>query len=342
MLPIRLGLVGLNFGRTICRELLTKKDCPVQLVSICDKNGDLAESVSQELDIPIVPSLDDLLDDDSIDAVGLYCGPNGRADLIRQIIHAGKDVMTTKPFEIDPNAALAVLHEAKELGRVVHMNSPNPRPFGEMAIIDQWINAGEIGQPTVAQGNVWNYYGPTLPDGSWYDDPIRCPVAPIFRLGIYQINSILPFFGEPKSVQVTYSRVITKRPTPDNASLTIGFQNGGIVNLISSLVVGGPEKYKNTFTIGGTKGVIFYATGPRPRNDEVVEANLMLSTDEKLERRVVNNHAGEYDWDFFAQRIRGEVSEDMTTPEQVVTALRVVKAMSLAEQTGDTISMDEV
>ena len=56
----------------------------------------------------------------------------------------------------------------------------------------EWIAEGAIGTPMVAQANVWNYYGPTpaTPE-SWYDDPLKCPVAPIFRLGIYPLNSFV-------------------------------------------------------------------------------------------------------------------------------------------------------
>lgn len=338
MNPIKLGLVGLNFGRSIVQNLLAGEQ-PVELVKICDLDIPKAQHLSEETGVPYANSLDDLLADPEIDAIGLYTGPNGRADLIRKIIRAGKDVMTTKPFEIDAQQAIDVLYEARELGRIVHMNSPNPQPFGEMVPIMEWINEGAIGTPMVAQANVWNYYGPTpaTPE-SWYDDPLKCPVAPIFRLGIYPLNSLLQIFGEADTVQVTKYRVLTERQTPDNAALTIGFKNGGIINLIGSLVVGGPDKYKNSMTIGGTKGVIYYLTGPRNREGYSCP-QLMLSTDERLESRTLKQAAGDYDWDFFAQRIRGEVVSDVTTPEDIARAVSVIQAMSQAELTGDTIQV---
>jgi hypothetical protein len=50
-----------------------------------------------------------LIADPNIPVIGLYTGPVGRAALIHRIIEAGKDVMTTKPFELDSEAALAVM-----------------------------------------------------------------------------------------------------------------------------------------------------------------------------------------------------------------------------------------
>jgi len=338
--PIRLGLLGLNFGRHICQLLHDgRENLPVRLTCVCDLDQEKAARIGAEFEVPATASLDALLDDPQIDAVGLFTGPNGRAELIRKIIRAGKDVMTTKPFERDADAAMAVLQEARALGRVVHLNSPNPRPRGEMAVISDWIAEGLLGQPTLAQSSVWVNYGASPADGSWYDDPLQCPAAPIFRLGIYPLNNLLTIFGTPVSVQVTHSRVLTQKPTADNASVNIGFADGAIVALSASFVVGGPDYYKNAMTIGGTNGVIYYQSGPRPR-DGMSEVNLQLSTDDRLEQRVITEPSGGYDWEFFAQRVRGEVAEDVTTPEQIVSAIRVMQAISLAERTGKTIAID--
>jgi len=135
-----------------------------------------------------------------------------------------------------------------------------------------------------------------------------------------------------------YSRVQTLRPTPDNSSMTIRFRDGAIVNLIASFVVGGPDHYKNTLTIGGTKGVIYYATGPKPREGEP-PTQVVLSTDAGVQMRTPQTHAGAYDWDFFVSRVLGEEKADVTTPQEIVAAIRIVNAMSEAEQTGQTVEL---
>lgn len=339
MHAIRLGLVGLNFGKTVGRELIAKPHLPVRLVTVCDLDAEKARAGAEEFGVPAVSSLDALLEAPDIDAIGLYTGPKGRADLIRRCIRAGKDVMTTKPFELDAEAAARVLHEAAALGRVVHLNSPNPRPYGEMAIIKEWIDRGAIGRPTVAQCNTWVYYGATPEDGSWYDDPLLCPAAPIFRIGIYAVNKFLSIFGEPAAVQVTHSRVETQRPTPDNAALTILFKNGAIANVLASFVTGcAPDRYRGGMTIGGTKGIIYCGIGPAPRDGKPAP-NLILSTNDRLESRVVTSFSGDYDWEFFAQRIRGEADHDITKPEEVAAAIRVVAAMSESERSGGTAAV---
>jgi len=336
---IRLGLVGLRFGLWASRRIIAHPELPVRLERICDLDLAHAETCSKELGVAVAPNLQAMLDDDQIDAICLFTEPTGRANLIRKVIRAGKDVMTTKPFETDPQAAWDILQEARSLGRIVHLNSPNARPFGEMAVIRDWVDSGSIGTPVVAQANAWANYGATKPDGTWYDDPRRCPAAPVFRIGIYMLNNLLQVFGEPVEVQVTTQRFQTKRPTPDNASLTISFADGGIVNIVASFAVGGPDNYKNSMTIGGTKGVIYFATGPKARDGGVTE--ILLSTDDRLERRELTGVSGEYDWDFFAQRVRGEIKQDVTTPLDIVRAIHVVRAMSAAELSGESVRVEK-
>jgi predicted dehydrogenase len=136
--------------------------------------------------------------------------------LIRKAIRAGKHVMTTKPFELDPQAAANVLAEAKSLGMVVHLNSPPATRPGDIQQIFNWQREHDLGRPVSAQCQTWVSYR-EKPDGSWYDDPKRCPVAPIFRLGIYAINDLMFLFKNPRQVSVMHSRLFTQRPTPDHA-----------------------------------------------------------------------------------------------------------------------------
>src|SRR5690606_35100525 len=123
--PLPIGIVGLNFGRHILDQL-ARDDVKLhlRLAAVCDMDALKAADYATRFGVKAYTSIDDLIADPAIPAIGLFTGPVGRAALIRKIIHAGKDVITTKPFETDPDAALDVLREARSIGRVVHLNSP--------------------------------------------------------------------------------------------------------------------------------------------------------------------------------------------------------------------------
>ena len=100
----------------------------IELVGLCDRDVSISSRIAKRHAVRQYASLDEVLGDPEVEAVGLFTPPNARAELIRKIIRAGKHVMTTKPFELDAAAALAVLEEARALKKIVHINSPEPLP----------------------------------------------------------------------------------------------------------------------------------------------------------------------------------------------------------------------
>jgi len=329
--PLRMGVVGLNFGRYIINDSVPNQAKGlVEIVKVCDL---VEERLAEFSQYPGTQRFEDLLEDPQIDVIGLFTGPVGRARLVEQCLDAGKDVMTTKPFELDPEEALRVLRKAKALGRVVHMNSPNARPQADLQKLLELRDDGTLGRLTLAISTVWVYYGPTEPAGNWYDDQRLCPAAPIFRLGIYPLNNLSQLMGPAQSVTVQTTRVETKRPTADNAAMTIVYESGAIATMAASFVVGGKDFYRNSITLCGTKGVAYLDVGPRPRVPDP-KPQLIISTEDRLETLELDSRSGEYDWEFFYDRVTGKVAEDVTRPEDIVESIRIVDAMRRAEVSG--------
>ena len=329
--PLRMGMVGLHFGRYIIRDSVPNDGKGlINITRVCDL---LPEALAEFSEYPGTTRLDDLLEDPDIDVIGLFTGPVNRAKLIERCLEAGKDVMTTKPFELDAEAALRVLYKAREMGRVVHMNSPNARPQSDLQKLLDLLAEGALGNPTLAISTVWVYYGPTELSGTWYDDQSLCPVAPIFRLGIYPLNNLSQIFGPAKSVSARGTRVETSRPTADNGAMIIEYESGALATMAASFVVGGKDYYRNSITLCGTKGVAYLNVGPRPRVDRPAP-QLTLSTEDRLDDFELSTSSGDYDWEFFYQRVTGQVAEDFTTPEHIAESIKIVDAMRRAEVSG--------
>jgi len=332
-------LVGLNFGRHIVADLMRDGGNPhVRLAGLCDLDRARAEELAAQYDgLPVYDSLDAVLADHAIPAVGLYTGPNGRAALLAKIIRAGKDVMTTKPFELEPEAAEAVLDEARERGRIIHMNSPNPGISPSLAVIGRWLEQYDLGAPVGARADVWTHYREEA-DGGWYDDPDKCPVAPVFRLGIYLINDLVRLFGRVRLVGVIGTRLFTGRPTKDNAQLAIEFENGAIGNVYASFCVRDGDHYRNGLTLNYERGTIYRNVGAQ-RDGTTSELALVVNDGEWKPRRVasqarVESDSGGYDWAGFAAAVRGEANAPAYDIDHIVEPLRVIRAMALAEASG--------
>jgi predicted dehydrogenase len=343
--PMNIAVVGLNFGRHIVREITEGEGAEhLRLAAVCDLREDVAQEVAREKGVKAYSELEEVLGDPDIPAVGLFTGPEGRADLIRRIIYAGKDVLTTKPFELDPDAALKVLREARELGRVVHLNSPAPLAPPDLAQIQAWVRQYELGRPVACRADVWVSYREKA-DGRWLDAPDKCPVAPIFRLGIYLINDLVCLFGPAVKVQVLHSRIFTGRPTPDNAQLGILFQNGALANVYASFCIDDKQYYQNSLVLNYQSGTVYRNIGPleNPMESDTTQLSLAARNGEETnltEFVTLDGHPGVYQWEAFVRAVRGEKLADEVTPEQIVAGLKVIHAMARADKSGKTEAVD--
>jgi predicted dehydrogenase len=276
--------------------------------------------------------------------VGFYTPPGGRSDLIRRAIRAGKHVMATKPFDLDPQAAAAVLQEARQLGRVVHLNSPSPLWSPDLQQSRTWAQQHKLGRAISCRQSVYAAYREKA-DGGWYDDPSRCPVAPIFRLGIYGINDMVRLLGDASKVSALSSRIFTGRPTPDNAQASILFKNGAIGSIFASFCIQDGQHYANSLVVNYERGSVYRNTGPLGFGEAEGKSHMSVVaiTDPKqtiIEKVTLTGGSGEYQWDIFAQAIRGEPLAEQVTPEQIVAGLKIITAMARSDAEQTIVSVD--
>ena len=348
MEKVKIAIVGLNFGNAIVRKLLeleAKGESPMEIAGICDTNPERFAVVerSNGRTFRHYASVDEVLADPEVEAVGLFIGPNGRAKVIRKILAAGKDVMTTKPFEADPAEAKAILAEARALGRIVHANSPAPGLPDDLASIARWREERGLGQPVAAYCETYANYRES-PDGSWYDDPALCPVAPVLRIGIYLLNDLVWLFGRAASVAVQETRLFTKRPTSDNATLSIRFESGALATVFASFCVRDGSPWGNQLVVHFENGTVFRNMAVARREDGGAEMELVVAdpADERgcaqrsvhAERVVARRVSGSYDWEGFAKAVRREPDAPAYADDDlVVEPIRILVAMKKAAKT---------
>jgi predicted dehydrogenase len=334
--PIPIAIVGLGFGNWIIEELLQPENRLLfQITALCDLDAQKAAVAAQKIGVKTA-TFEELLADPSLPAIGLFTGPAERASLVREAIRAGKHVMTTKPFERDPTAALDVLEEAARSGLAVHLNSPAPYLPPDLTLIRAWQHRHSLGLPLSAQFSTWVRYHEQA-DGRWFDNPDLCPVAPIFRLGIYLINDAVELFGEPDEVQVMTSRLFTGRPTPDHAQLSIRFKNGALVSILASFCVNDGDSYRNSMTLNFENGTVYRNAGAEGKSGVAGTLSLITVRNEKpslVERIQLDSISGFYDWPAFHRAVCLKEMPPSDHPGKVAAGIRVIEAMARAEETG--------
>lgn len=327
---IKVAVVGLSFGSWVIENELQKEGSKYfEIDSVCDLNTEKAKMWGDRLGVPYYSDMDKLLAERKIGACVLITGPVGRAKQIDKCIDRGIHVMTTKPFELDASEARRVLKRAREKGIVVQMNSPSPRPASYMKAILDYQRRFDLGRPIAYRAADWCNYREKR-DGLWYDDPERCPVAPIFRLGIYMINEVAVLMGEPERVNVVESRIFTERPTSDNALLSVLHKNGVVGSIYASFCVNDLQHYKCSYEINYERGTIYKAV--KPRNSETcgnkVSMQVVYTKDGRqymYEEEI--KESSNYQWEVFYRSIGGDKYEDLVSDEQIVAGIRLIEQM---------------
>lgn len=341
--PVKIGVVGLRFGASWMRRRQADISPYLKVNAVCDcDSGRLARFTS---DFPVdgYSSLDEMLERADIEAVALFTPPVGRAGLIRRCAAAGKHVLSTKPFESDSEAAFRVLEEVRSGGRVVQLNSPAPELSPDLWRIQEWRDRYKLGKVVGADWETYIKYD-EKPDGTWQDSPDDCPVAPIFRIGIYGINELILLMGNVSAVQVSSSRMFTARPTPDNARMLLEFEGGAIASVFASFCIDDGQCFPSMLRIHYEYGTVTkrQVNCGDPDNRaafDAVELTLQCRKDGRSHFESVrispDGRSGEYQLDKFVSAVRtGSSAPGVDTAAAVANGIAVIEAMAEAERNG--------
>jgi predicted dehydrogenase len=115
---LTLGILGLGEGRsTISAAIQSDK---IKLAMICDKNLALCRKRADEFKVyEYTTEYEEMLNDESIDAIAIYTPDHLHATHIKQALQAGKHVICTKPLIDDLSVAKELLELQQQTGKKV-------------------------------------------------------------------------------------------------------------------------------------------------------------------------------------------------------------------------------
>jgi predicted dehydrogenase len=151
----RVGVVGLGYwGPKLARNFDHLPDA--ELAWLCDASGDALERLARAFpSARTTASLEDLLGDESLDAVALATPVSTHAELARRVLEAGKNCFVEKPLGQSVEEAEWVVESAREAGRVLmvgHLLEYHPG----VERMSELIEAGELGDVRYIYSNRLN------------------------------------------------------------------------------------------------------------------------------------------------------------------------------------------
>ena len=181
--PVRIGMVGIGYwGPNIARNLNAIEGC--ELSWICDADEAMREKWARVYtDTRFTAELEELLADDSLDAVAITSPVPTHAPLAKRVLAAGKHAFVEKPLAQNVADAEDLVSAAADNDRVLmvgHLLEYHPA----INQLREMIEAGDL-------GDIRYIYGQRLNLGR-----IRADENALWSLGAHDVSVLLALAGE--------------------------------------------------------------------------------------------------------------------------------------------------
>jgi predicted dehydrogenase len=236
------GVVGLGYwGPNLVRVLAERTD--VELRWICDQDTSRLDHLGRRYPaVQTTEDIDDLLDDDDVDAVLLATPVFTHYDLARRCLEAGKHTFVEKPLAPSSELALELIDLSLERDLVLmcghtFLYSPPVRRIRQMIV------EGELGELFFVSASRVNL-------GLHQRD-----VSVVWDLGPHDFSILRYWLDDaPSSIRATGRDSIVPG-IADVAFVTMEFSSGLIANVELSWLA--PSKLRRTVIVGSEKMVVY-------------------------------------------------------------------------------------
>jgi predicted dehydrogenase len=261
--PVRVGVVGLGYwGPNLIRNLHEIPEA--EATWMCDMRPDALATLGRRF--PAVRQtrhLDEMLEDETLDAVAVVTPVATHYDLAMRVLEAGRHVYVEKPLAPSSDEARELIRAAYERGLVLmpgHTFLYSP----PVIRIRDMIRSGELGEIYFVSMSRVNL-------GLHQSD-----VSVIWDLAPHDFSILLYWLDQPPVRIFSMGRACIVPRQDDVAFINCQFESGTIAHVELSWLA--PSKLRRTTVVGSDKMVVYddcsnepvrvYDSGVMPRNPE--------------------------------------------------------------------------
>jgi scyllo-inositol 2-dehydrogenase (NADP+) len=192
---VRVGLIGFGFAGRVFQSNAIEAVEGLELAAIVQRSG--SEAAAAFPHAKIVPSVDALLADASIQLVVVATPNASHLPIARQCLLAGRHVVIDKPFALSSGEAAELIQLARERERLLSVYQ-NRRWDGDFLTVRKLLDGDQLGRLVQFESHYDRYrQAPRL--HAWRED--GSPGGGVlFDLGAHLVDQALVLFGVPQSV----------------------------------------------------------------------------------------------------------------------------------------------
>jgi len=240
--PARVGVVGLGYwGPNLARNLAAIPGC--ELRWLCDADAQARERLA--LTFPgaqATGALEDLLEDEELDAVVLATPVPTHAELAIRVAQAGKHCFVEKPLATtaaDAERAVAAATRAEKILMVGHLLEYHPA----VGRLKQLIDEDEL-------GGLYYVYGNRLNLGQ-----LRADENALWSLGAHDVSVVLHLIGEEPLQCLAHGASYVRPGVQDVVFCYLRFPSGIVAHLHLSWL--DPHKERRLTVVGSRRMATF-------------------------------------------------------------------------------------
>src|SRR3954449_9235413 len=242
MQPINIGVVGLGYwGPNLARNFAAISDC--ELTWCCDEREPVRERLQAAYpNTRFTGDLDELLADDSLDAVVLATPVPTHGPLAERVLRAGKHCFVEKPLAQSVAEAERVVAAAEETGRTLmvgHLLEYHPG----VAKLKEIADAGELGRIHYIYSNRLNL------------GKLRADENALWSLGAHDVSVLLHLAGEEPSECHAFGESYMRAGVEDVVFCYLRFPSGLAAHLHLSWL--DPHKERRLTIVGSRRMATF-------------------------------------------------------------------------------------
>ncbi len=332
---IRAGVVGYGLaGRVFHAPFLTAVP-GLELAAIVERTARNAQTLYPN--IQTYPSLDQLLEDDSINLIVIATPNQTHAPLAKQALRAGRHVVVDKPTAIHASEIEELIALATTQKRLL-IPFHNRRWDGDFKTLRQLLESSSLGRLVHFQ-STFDRWRPAPKRDVWRED--GSPGGGLLLdLGTHLVDQALQLFGNPHSLGADLARERDHAITEDAFTLRL-YYPGLIVELSATALAPQPRP---RFSARGTHGS-FLKWGLDPQENrlradpKVIDPNwgtepesawgtLTLETNATLRPQKIETQPGDYRA-YYAQ-VRDAILGKTPPPVLATDALKVARILEIA------------
>ena len=249
---LRLAVIGAGLGSAPHFRSLEELASEAEVVWVHARDAKRLATTQVPTGASKTTRLEDLLEDDSVQAVLVLTPPNTHLDLVQRLARAGKHVLVEKPLEIDLARAQTMVQVCESQGVTLAVMLQH-RLRQAATSLRALLNAGELGQLVSASASV-RWWRPQ----SYYDEPGRGTLARdgggvLITQAIHTLDLLLSFTGLPARVMgLASTSPMHAMEGEDCACALLHYAHGAMATLQATTAAypGFPERLELNGTLG--------------------------------------------------------------------------------------------